>query len=263
MVESAEIPRLVWRPAGLLCRSDRYLSRQLTSIRTKDLDDLRVLAPQFDKATIVQRLKDTMQTALAPESLKERAKNTGISFSEKSYPNEHDTPTSQGTTRRPCARHRRAALQPRDRHAVLGRGRRGQEPAAQARFRSAQRRQMLRGPEEIRPLRRRLLRGGPVRRWLPRTLEQADLRLRDRRHTGIPRAASSAKITGSTTKCSAPPCRPVFPQGHQLAHAWPFRAAPSAFAVEHLAQFRGGISFCVDLDPRWVIRSSRKAGWNI
>ena len=25
-------------------------------------------------------------------------------------------------------------------------------------------------------------------------------------------------------------------------------------AVEHLAQHRGGISFCVDLDPRWVIK---------
>jgi hypothetical protein len=25
-------------------------------------------------------------------------------------------------------------------------------------------------------------------------------------------------------------------------------------AVEHLAQVRGGISFCVDLDPRWVIK---------
>ena len=25
-------------------------------------------------------------------------------------------------------------------------------------------------------------------------------------------------------------------------------------AVEHLAQVRGGICFCIDLDPRWVIR---------
>jgi hypothetical protein len=25
-------------------------------------------------------------------------------------------------------------------------------------------------------------------------------------------------------------------------------------AVEHLAQFRGGICFCVDLDPRWVVK---------
>jgi hypothetical protein len=32
-------------------------------------------------------------------------------------------------------------------------------------------------------------------------------------------------------------------------------------AVEHLAQYRGGISFCVDLDPRWVIKLIKK-GWS-
>jgi hypothetical protein len=31
-------------------------------------------------------------------------------------------------------------------------------------------------------------------------------------------------------------------------------------AVEHLAQFRGGICFCIDLDPRWVIKLIKK-GW--
>ena len=31
-------------------------------------------------------------------------------------------------------------------------------------------------------------------------------------------------------------------------------------SVEHLAQFRGGICFCVDLDPRWVVKLIRK-GW--
>jgi phenylacetate-coenzyme A ligase PaaK-like adenylate-forming protein len=31
-------------------------------------------------------------------------------------------------------------------------------------------------------------------------------------------------------------------------------------AVEHLAQYRGGICFCVDLDPRWVVKVIKK-GW--
>ena len=31
-------------------------------------------------------------------------------------------------------------------------------------------------------------------------------------------------------------------------------------AVEHLAQVRGGICFCVDLDPRWVVKLIKK-GW--
>jgi hypothetical protein len=62
---------------------DLFLSK-LTSIRTKDLDDLRMLVPQLDKATIIQRLKDTMQSALASESLKEQAKiNWYILFGEE------------------------------------------------------------------------------------------------------------------------------------------------------------------------------------
>jgi hypothetical protein len=31
-------------------------------------------------------------------------------------------------------------------------------------------------------------------------------------------------------------------------------------AVEHLCQYRGGICFCVDLDPRWVVKLIKK-GW--
>jgi hypothetical protein len=53
---------------------DIFLGK-LTSIRTKDLDDLRVLVPQLDKTTIIQRLNGTMQSALASEQLRERAKN--------------------------------------------------------------------------------------------------------------------------------------------------------------------------------------------
>ena len=36
--------------------------------------------------------------------------------------------------------------------------------------------------------------------------------------------------------------------------ATPEKRTTAALAIEHLAQFRGGISFCVDLDPRWVIK---------
>ena len=31
-------------------------------------------------------------------------------------------------------------------------------------------------------------------------------------------------------------------------------------AVEHLCQYRGGICFCIDLDPRWVVKLIKK-GW--
>lgn len=44
-----------------------------TSIRTKDRDDLRRLAPKLDKVLLVQRLKDTMQSTFASEELRKRA----------------------------------------------------------------------------------------------------------------------------------------------------------------------------------------------
>ena len=53
----------------------------------------------------------------------------------------------------------------------------------------------------------------------------------------------------------------TFPARRELAHArtvGPETSSP--LAVEHLTQVRGGICFCVDLDPRWVVKLIKK-GW--
>jgi hypothetical protein len=49
---------------------DVFLSK-LFSKRTKDLDDLRALAPQLDKETIVQRLRDTTGDLRSDDSLRQ------------------------------------------------------------------------------------------------------------------------------------------------------------------------------------------------
>lgn len=51
---------------------DIFLSK-LFSARTKDRDDLRMLAPQLDKETIVRRLRDTTQDLRTAPSLCEKA----------------------------------------------------------------------------------------------------------------------------------------------------------------------------------------------
>ena len=51
-----------------------------------------------------------------------------------------------------------------------------------------------------------------------------------------------------------------FPKGANWLMLGPSGPRRLRLAVEHLAQFRGGISFCVDLDPRWVIKLIKK-GW--
>ena len=51
-----------------------------------------------------------------------------------------------------------------------------------------------------------------------------------------------------------------FPPGSNWLMLGPSGPRRLRLAVEHLAQFRGGICFCIDLDPRWVIKLIKK-GW--
>ena len=51
-----------------------------------------------------------------------------------------------------------------------------------------------------------------------------------------------------------------FPPGSNWLMLGPSGPRRLRLAVEHLAQYRGGICFCVDLDPRWVIKLIKK-GW--
>jgi hypothetical protein len=52
-----------------------------------------------------------------------------------------------------------------------------------------------------------------------------------------------------------------FPKGANWLMLGPSGPRRLRLAVEHLAQYRGGICFCVDLDPRWVIKLI-KQGWS-
>ena len=45
-----------------------------------------------------------------------------------------------------------------------------------------------------------------------------------------------------------------FPRGSHWLMLGPSGPRRLRLAIEHLAQYRGGICFCVDLDPRWVVR---------
>jgi phenylacetate-coenzyme A ligase PaaK-like adenylate-forming protein len=106
------------------------------------------------------------------------------------------------------------------------------------------------------------LRGGPVRRWVPKG------------HAGKPTYVFE---TGGTT--GIPKSRVViedhwkdyelfsetlpdkyFPKGSNWLMLGPSGPRRLRLAVEHLAQFRDGICFCIDLDPRWVIKLIKK-GW--
>lgn len=106
------------------------------------------------------------------------------------------------------------------------------------------------------------LRGGPVERW----------RMKDMSHrptyvfetggtTGIPKSrvvVDDFRIDYEIFSDTLP--EQFFPRGANWLMLGPSGPRRLRLAVEHLAQFRGGISFCIDLDPRWVVKLIKK-GW--
>ncbi|MFM9068818.1 MAG: hypothetical protein ACKOUR_16030 [Planctomycetota bacterium] len=106
------------------------------------------------------------------------------------------------------------------------------------------------------------LRGGPVRRWVPRGLEDKPIYVFETGGTtGIPKsriAAEDFRIDYSLFSDTLP--EKYFPRGSNWLMLGPSGPRRLRLAVEHLAQHRGGICFCIDLDPRWVIKLIKK-GW--
>ena len=106
------------------------------------------------------------------------------------------------------------------------------------------------------------LRGGPVRRWVPKGLADKPIFVFETGGTtGIPKsrvASEDFRIDYELFSESLP--EDSFPQDSNWLMLGPSGPRRLRLAVEHLAQYRGGICFCVDLDPRWVIKLIKK-GW--
>jgi len=100
------------------------------------------------------------------------------------------------------------------------------------------------------------LRGGPVRRWLPKGLAGKPLYVFETGGTtGVPKgrlAIEDFRIDYEMFSDTLPD--DYFPRGANWLMLGPSGPRRLRLAVEHLCQHRGGICFCVDLDPRWVIK---------
>lgn len=100
------------------------------------------------------------------------------------------------------------------------------------------------------------LRGGPVRRWLPKGLAGKPAYVFETGgSTGVPKSrvvVDDFRIDYELFSETLPD--EFFPKGADWLMLGPSGPRRLRLAVEHLAQHRGGISFCVDLDPRWVIK---------
>ncbi len=106
------------------------------------------------------------------------------------------------------------------------------------------------------------LRGGPLRRWVPKAFQDRPLFVFETGGTtGIPKsrvAVEDFRIDYELFSETLPEAS--FPKGANWLMLGPSGPRRLRLAVEHLAQHRGGICFCLDLDPRWVIKLINK-GW--
>jgi hypothetical protein len=100
------------------------------------------------------------------------------------------------------------------------------------------------------------LRGGPVRRWVPKGLAGRPVfTFETGGSTGVPKSRISVEdFRIDYEQFSATLPDPYFPKGADWLHIGPSGPRRLRLAVEHLCQYRGGICFMVDLDPRWVIK---------
>jgi phenylacetate-coenzyme A ligase PaaK-like adenylate-forming protein len=106
------------------------------------------------------------------------------------------------------------------------------------------------------------LRGGPVERWRPIAYAHRPTYVFETGGTtGIPKSRvviDDFRIDYELFSATLPDR--FFPRGANWLMLGPSGPRRLRLAVEHLCQFRGGICFCIDLDPRWVIKLIKK-GW--
>ncbi len=126
-------------------------------------------------------------------------------------------------------------------------------------------RKEVRGFDDLRkfpPFEDEWLRGGPVRRWVPKALADRPIYVFETGGTtGVPKsriAVEDFRIDYELFSESLP--EEHFPKGANWLMLGPSGPRRLRLAIEHLAQHRGGICFCIDLDPRWVIKLIQR-GW--
>ena len=103
------------------------------------------------------------------------------------------------------------------------------------------------------------LRGGPVRRWVPKGYADRPVyTFETGGSTGVPKSRINIDDFRTDYEMfSATLPDESFPKGADWLSVGPSGPRRLRLAVEHLAQYRGGICFMLDLDPRWVIKLIR------
>lgn len=100
------------------------------------------------------------------------------------------------------------------------------------------------------------LRGGPVRRWVPKGFAGKPVYVFETGgSTGVPKSRINIEdFRIDYEQFSHTLSEASFPKGADWLMLGPSGPRRLRLSVEHLCQYRGGICFCVDMDPRWVVK---------
>jgi acyl-CoA synthetase (AMP-forming)/AMP-acid ligase II len=107
------------------------------------------------------------------------------------------------------------------------------------------------------------LRGGPVRRWVPKALANEPIYVFETGgSTGVPKTRVNIRDFQTDYELFSETLPPEsFPKGSDWLMLGPSGPRRLRLAIEHLAQHRGGICFMVDLDPRWVNKLIKRSAF--
>jgi len=100
------------------------------------------------------------------------------------------------------------------------------------------------------------LRGGDVRRWVPKAFANDPIyTFETGGSTGVPKSRININDFRTDYELFSQTLSDAsFPRGGDWLMLGPSGPRRLRLAVEHLCQHRGGICFCVDMDPRWVVK---------
>jgi hypothetical protein len=103
------------------------------------------------------------------------------------------------------------------------------------------------------------LRGGDPRRWVPQGLAGKPVYVFETGgSTGIPKSRVNINDFRIDYELFSDGLSDeTFPRGADWLMLGPSGPRRLRLAVEHLCQHRGGICYCVDLDPRWVVKLTK------
>ncbi len=116
--------------------------------------------------------------------------------------------------------------------------------------------------KKFEPFQDEWLRGGPMRRWVPKGCEGSPVYVFETGGTtGVPKSRIAMEDFRTDYEMFSETLPDeYFPRGSNWLMLGPSGPRRLRLAVEHLCQFRGGVCFCIDLDPRWVVKLIKK-GW--